>query len=517
MHIQSFHRGTAVVVVLLAVVASPPPAAGEDHGVFADTNVASVCLSSFADLSANGVWHRIDGLAYWAIPLAPPDGYYSSADDSSPVALRRTLNDIIDDHLIYPYTHRSEPGDVDHTVDTWDIIALADGHPERPDRVLDIYLNGTFDRQLRGTNQDPRYDREHSWPKSLGFPDNTRRNAAYSDCHHLYAAFRSYNASRSNKPYGEAEEDAERRKITLENLGRGGGLTDEPETSNYSFVDRWQTWIGRRGEVARAMFYMDVRYEGGERDGVGEPDLQLTGEISDISKRDVWEDGGAAFMGLLPTLLSWHTDDPVDDLERRRNAVVFLFQDNRNPFVDHPEWVSLIFGGGGSAPSTEARAWINELHYDNQGADTDEFVEIAGSAGLDLAGWRLVGYNGNGGRAYREIALSGTIPDHHAELGVLAFDFAGLQNGPSDGLALVDARGTIVQLVSYEGRFTATDGPANGVDAEDIQVRETGSTAVGESLQLRGNGSRASDFDWTGPTAATRGVINVGQVFVDES
>ena len=128
-----------------------------------------------------------------------------------------------------------------------------------------------------------------------------------------------------------------------------------------------------------------------------------------------------------------------------------------------------------------------------------------------------MGYNGNGGRAYRNIALSGTIPDQHAGLGVLAFDFAGLQNGPSDGLALVDAMGTIVQLISYEGRFAATDGPANSLDAEDIQVKETGSTAVGESLQLRGTGSRATDFDWKGPTAATRGVINVGQVFVDES
>ena len=107
----------------------------------------------------------------------------------------------------------------------------------------------------------------------------TTRNPAYSDCHHLFAAYSSYNGSRSNKPYGEREMDAERRRTTIENLNRGGSLTNEPYTSNYSFSDVWQTWIGRRGDVARAMFYMDVRYEGDTHDGTGEPNLVLTDTI----------------------------------------------------------------------------------------------------------------------------------------------------------------------------------------------------------------------------------------------
>ena len=71
---------------------------------------------------------------------------------------------IIDDHTVFFYSNSSRPGEGAHVVDTWDIIALADAHPEQPDRILDIYLNGTFDRQLRGTNSDPRYDRETSKP-----------------------------------------------------------------------------------------------------------------------------------------------------------------------------------------------------------------------------------------------------------------------------------------------------------------------------------------------------------------
>jgi hypothetical protein len=310
---KAIYRRAGLAVLLVCVTL---PARGQ--GVSADTSLGTVELSSFDGLSPPEVWARIDALPFWAIPLEPPSTYYDPADDTTPTTLRESVHDIIDGHVSYEYTHPSRPGNADHQVDVWDIVAVADQHPTQSGRVLDIYLNGTFDRQLTGVKTDPRYDREHSWPKSLGFPDNKAANVAYTDCHHLFAAYQSYNASRSNKPYGTDEPDAENRRTTLENLGRGGALNDEPDTSNYSFTDRWQTWIGRRGDVARAMFYMDVRYEG---DAASEADLRLTDTIGDITKRDVWESSGQAFMGLKSVLLNWHAQDPVDDLERRRVPV----------------------------------------------------------------------------------------------------------------------------------------------------------------------------------------------------
>ena len=482
-------------------------------GVHADPLEERVPLSSFNGLSESQIWHQIDGLPYWAIPLEPPEDYYLDIGQTNQQTLRESLHEIIDDHRVFSYTHNTTPNDDNHRVDTWDIIVLADAHPISPSQVLDIYLNDTFARQYRGTTIDPRYDREHSWPKSLGFPDMTTRNPAYSDCHHLFAAYSSYNGSRSNKPYGEREMDAERRRTTIENLNRGGSLTNEPYTSNYSFSDVWQTWIGRRGDVARAMFYMDVRYEGDTHDGTGEPNLVLTDTIENISQRDVWETGGQAYMGLLSVLLRWHQQDPVDDMERRRNTIVYLFQGNRNPFIDHPEWVSTVFGAGGQE-TNGGIAWINEFHYDNQGADSGEFVEIAGTAGLDLTSWQLIGYNGNGGRTYSTIALSGNIPDMGRGFGVLSFDFPQLQNGAPDGIALIHSSGRLIQFLSYEGGFTATDNAAEGVVSNQIGVSENSGTPSGHSLQLTGRGRQYNDFQWQQPSQSTRGAINTGQVFV---
>lgn len=154
--------------------------------------------------------------------------------------------------------------------------------------------------------------------------------------------------------------------------------------------------------------------------------------------------------------------------------------------------------------------FVNEIHYDNDGTDTGEFVEIAGPAGTDLTGWSVVLYR-DVGTMYATITLSGTIDDEGGCSGALAFPEAGIQNGPADGLALVDNGGNVIELLSYEGTLTATDGPANGMTSTDIGVSEPSTTPIGESLQLKGTGSASSDFTWTAPSAESPGTINAGQ------
>ena len=168
-----------------------------------------------------------------------------------------------------------------------------------------------------------------------------------------------------------------------------------------------------------------------------------------------------------------------------------------------------------SAQTGSAGLFVNEIHYDNSGTDVDEAIEVAGPAGTDLAGWRLVLYNGNGGAVYDTTDLSGTIPDQQSGYGTLVFTYPtnGIQNGSPDGVALVDPTDAVVQFLSYEGTFTAVGGPADGLTSTDVGLQEGSSTPAGDSLQLTGTGLAYEDFAWTGPTASTYGAVNAGQTF----
>jgi uncharacterized repeat protein (TIGR02059 family) len=155
--------------------------------------------------------------------------------------------------------------------------------------------------------------------------------------------------------------------------------------------------------------------------------------------------------------------------------------------------------------------FISEIHYDNTGTDVNEGVGIFGPAGTDLTGWSVVPYNGGDGKNYSPKTLSGLIDDEGSTgYGELFFAISGLQNGAPDGLALVDKDGKVVQFLSYEGSFKATDGLAQGLTSTDIGVSEPGSDALGLSLQLAGNGVLYEQLTWSAPALASMGTLNGG-------
>lgn len=537
-----------------------------------------------------------------------PDGYYDSIDVSSPLSLHQSLHEIIDDHRRFPYTSSA--------TDTWDILEQADQDPNNVNNVLDVYHNASYVKQGGGNNA---YNREHSWPKSYGFPKDSASNYPYSDTHQLFISDSRYNSSRGNKPYANCSTSCSERE-TLYNNFRGGTAVESNWTEGSGPSGKWETWSGRKGDVARAIMYMAVRYEGGKhgQTGVSEPDLRLTNDRNLIARSNTGSNGSVAYMGIKSVLLEWHASDPVDAQERARNDVIYSYQGNRNPFIDHPEFVLCVFdndcshldnGGGDSiAPSAptglkatggqqqialswesnteadlagyhiyrqvvgesspvrisdelitetsyldagllastsyeywisatdtsnneselslaasattgpdatfDADAWINELHYDNQGGDLEEGVEIAGAAGTDLTNWQLVFYNGNGGKVYQTVDLYGAIPNQESGFGSLWFEIPNIQNGSQDGIALINPVAEVIQFLSYEGELTAADGPAEGQKSVDIGVRESGSSALGTSLQLGGTGRQYSDFTWQSSLASTYGAINENQSFV---
>jgi hypothetical protein len=160
--------------------------------------------------------------------------------------------------------------------------------------------------------------------------------------------------------------------------------------------------------------------------------------------------------------------------------------------------------------ASAANVFINEFHYDNDGTDTNEGVELIGTAGTNLQDWSLVFYNGSNGSPYATALLSGIIPDLSNGFGTLFFPQGSMQNGPADGIALVDNNNTVWQFLSYEGVISASSGPAVGLSSIDIGLSEATTTPVGQSLQLVGSGNTPADFSWL-LAEQSMGAINAGQ------
>lgn len=273
---------------------------------------------------------------FLAAAAAPQGGYYDTVDDSNASTLRTTLHELIDDHQRYSYTGSG--------TDTWTILEAADVDPNNGGRILDLYKNASYAKAGGGNSF---YNREHTWPNSYGFPNDGSGNYPYTDCHQLFLCDIAYNGARDRLPFAQAAGGGE--YPTVANNGVGGGSGVYPGNSNWALGSgsggAFEVWHDRRGDVARALFYLDVRYEGGAHGGTGasEPDLILTDNTALIASSSTGSNESIAYMGYLATLLQWHEQDPPDAKEIARNDVIFSFQGNRNPFIDHPEWIACLY------------------------------------------------------------------------------------------------------------------------------------------------------------------------------
>ncbi len=230
--------------------------------------------------------------------------YYQSAQNLSGTALKQALNSIIKDHQTYSYTPCM-----------WEILKIADEDPNDSNSVLGFYTQRSILKtdQDQGGNTPDYWNREHIWPRSHGFSSSSTH--AFRDAHHLRAADKSVNADRSDDDFAE------------------GGTPDSECVLCNEGPGTWEPPDLVKGDTARMMFYMVVRYEGNDNSGV--PDLELVDSLTS---------SGSTQMGKLCDLVQWHIDDPVSSEEMQRNQIIYEWQGNRNPFIDHPEWVLPIWG-----------------------------------------------------------------------------------------------------------------------------------------------------------------------------
>jgi len=250
----------------------------------------------------------------WGAAAAAPTNYYAQAEGKRGADLRAALHGIVRGHHVVPYSSSTK-------LDTSDALKSLDADPADTNLVVLIYSGSNAPSASFGLSDG--WNREHQWCDSYGL-DGVE--PAYSDLHNLRAIDSNVNSSRGNKYYAVSDTNS---------LGyRFPAFAEAPLCSTDS--DSWQPPLFDRGNIARSLFYMAVRYTG---DATNEPALVLTDDVSLIQSSN-------AYMGRLSTLLAWHEADPVDAAEALRNDLVYNWQTNRNPFIDHPEWVRLVFWPG---------------------------------------------------------------------------------------------------------------------------------------------------------------------------
>ena len=231
-------------------------------------------------------------------------GYYAPMNQHLDSTFKTSL------HRLLKETHKNQLS----YSEVWTALKVLDKDPSNGDNVLCIYTGKSIPiaNQDKGSAGDNLWNREHSWPNSHGF--SSKDYAAYTDLHHLFASEKNINATRGNKDFN-----------TVSN-----GSSD-------SYGNKWNSTFFEprdevKGDLARAMFYLVVRY-----DDPTELDLELSESSTSSSSNKTGQ------LGVLSVLLEWHLLDPVSDEERLRNEGVYEMQGNRNPFIDYPEWVNLLY------------------------------------------------------------------------------------------------------------------------------------------------------------------------------
>lgn len=284
-----------------------------------------------------------------------PTGYYDSLEGLSGNALKQAVQDIIAAPIVRLHSY----------ADIWDIIRTADQNPENSNQIWDMYLEipmAKLDQQTTSSIVG-KWNREHIFCQSRGGFEVANGDTAdgigvwnstsaasvvdgVSDAHHIRAENGQENSSRNNKNYGTVN-------------------------SSTVYAGPSGTQGSWRGDVARALFYMAVRFDGLN---------VVNGDPSEYLPSTTIASGN---IGDLATLLVWNHSDPRDDFEMNRNNYIYTWQMNRNPFIDYPLLVDYIFGANFGQPWSSSLSIQNPIEnkvavYPNP---TTDYIIVAGLEG----------------------------------------------------------------------------------------------------------------------------------------
>jgi len=231
-------------------------------------------------------------------------GYYNGTEGLNGEELQKSLHQIIDGHQTFSYYSSKF------------ILAYSDADPNNPDNIIQVYTGRSHPNDDYGSSGDY-LNREHVWAKSHG--GFNEWEPMYNDVHNLKPSDASVNQSKGNKDFDE------------------GGSRHPEATGCYYTSSTWEPRDEVKGDIARIIFYMSVRYEGDN----DEIDLEVVNQINTYPDPE---------HGKLNTLLEWNLLDPPDEFEMNRNNVIAAYQKNRNPFIDDPDFAELIWNNAMASP-----------------------------------------------------------------------------------------------------------------------------------------------------------------------
>jgi endonuclease I len=224
--------------------------------------------------------------------------YYKNAIGKTGTSLKASLHTIIAPQTKISYSA------------VWEALKVTDQDPSNTSNVILLYSGTSRSKTLNGGDVGD-WNREHTWAQSHGGFGTSAGPG--TDLHHLRAADVQVNSIRGNKDFDN------------------GGSAVSGATGSYTDSDSFEPRDADKGDVARMILYMAVRYEGDD----GWPDLE---------PNDLVSNGSVPLHGRLSILKQWNTQDPPSAFEERRNQVIYdTYQGNRNPFIDHPEWINAIW------------------------------------------------------------------------------------------------------------------------------------------------------------------------------
>ncbi|BAO56277.1 endonuclease [Nonlabens marinus] len=277
-----------------------------------------------------------------------PAGYYSNADGKTGYELKTALKQIITDGyngqsysaLIGLY----QTSDNDEFYDSSQASTILDIYSENPDGA-DPY-NYSFSENCGNVGPEGTcYNREHLFPQGRFNSQEPMR----SDAHHVVPTDGQVNGQRGSFPFGEVDNPT----YTSQN-GSKKGPSVTPGFSGTVFepIDEF------KGDIARSLLYFSTRYEDNFNDSSWDsPDGQNDPRNG---TPDQWYEDW-----YINLLLKWHAQDPVGDREIDRNNEVYKHQNNRNPYIDNPEYVQMIWGNG--AEEVAIRGELTGTYVDTNG------------------------------------------------------------------------------------------------------------------------------------------------------